>query len=148
MNTLKNIFDNAAKQTIDSTYTWFDYPSDEQIKKQKEKSKPTIGDEIEEIKKKVKPIFKEIGEQIKPADELQSYMQNVRALMAQRVRLPGEVGIGGPTQPKMAGRLQAIPGSVGGLRAETFTDKINEVRARMRAFATDKYYSDITYGKS
>jgi len=138
MNNLKNIFDNAVKQTVDSTYTWFDYPSNEQIEKQKEKSKPTIGDNIKEISTKVKKAIADTSSVIDPDTLMNTYNQTLSSLTSKRMRLPGRVETGGTIIPKMAGKVQGMP------RPETFTDKINEVRARMRAFATDRYFSDIT----
>ena len=138
MDTLKNIFDNAAKQTSDSTYTWFQYPR--------------ASEDIPEVKipKKEKTIterIKEAAQQIDPYEAAMNYQKTVQYFQAQKARLPGRVETGGMMTPKAAGQISSMPGATRGLRAESFTDKIAEVRGRMRAFATDKYYSDITYGK-
>jgi hypothetical protein len=137
MDTLKNIFDNAAKQTVDSTYTWFQYPNaSEDIPEVKQKKDKTITERI-----------KEAGQQIDPYEAAMNYQKTVEYFKAQRARLPGRVETGGMMSFKAPGQISSMPGATRGLRAESFIDKIAEVRTRMRQFATDKYYSDITYGK-
>jgi len=130
MDTLKNIFDNAAKQTVDSTSGWFEIPTFEF---------PSV--------EKIKKAIKKTAEEIKPAEVAENYMKAVQYFQAQRAKLPGRVETGGMMSFKAPGQISSMPGATRGLRAESFTDKIAEVRGRMRAFATDKYYSDITYGK-
>ena len=136
MDTLKNIFDNAAKQTSDNFTSYLQSPASE---------------EIPEIKKE-KTIIEKIKEGLKqatqnPAQDVESYQRAVEYFKAQRAKLPGRVETGGMMPFKAPGQISSMPGATRGLRAESFTDKIAEVRGRMRAFATDKYYSDITYGK-
>ncbi|NDB55454.1 hypothetical protein EB169_06435 [archaeon] len=139
MDTLKNIFDNAAKQTVDSTYNWFQYPSaSEDIPEVKQKKEKTITERIKEGLKQATQS---------PAQDVESYQRAVEYFKAQRAKLPGRVETGGMIPPRAPSQISQMPGATRGLRAESFTDKIAEVRARMRAFATDKYYSDITYGK-
>lgn len=140
MYTLKNIFDNAAKQTTNSTYGWgiFEendpYPEDS-----------TVESPAEKARRKAKAAIKEAVKD--PYASIKAYQDQVQYFQAQKARLPGRIETGGMMTPKAAGQISAMPGATRGLRAESFTDKIAEVRGRMRAFATDKYYSDITYGK-
>jgi hypothetical protein len=137
MDTLKNIFDNAAKQTTNSTYGWgiFEendpYPEDS-----------TVESPAEKARRKAKAAIKEAVKD--PYASIKAYQDQVQYFQAQKARLPGRVETGGMMTPKAAGQISSMPGATRGLKAETFMDKIAEVRARMRSFATDRYYSDIS----
>lgn len=137
MDTLKNIFDNAAKQTTNSTYGWgiFEendpYPEDS-----------TVESPAEKARRKAKAAIKEAVKD--PYASIKAYQDQVQYFMTQKARLPGRVETGGMITPKTAGQISSMPGATRGLKAETFMDKIAEVRARMRQFATDRYYSDIS----
>jgi hypothetical protein len=137
MINLKNIFDSAAKQTSDNFTSYLQLPASEDI--------PEI--KIPKKEKTITERIKEAAQQIDPYEAAMNYQKTVQYFQAQKARLPGRVETGGMMTPKAAGQISSMPGATRGLRAESFTDKIAEVRGRMRAFATDKYYSDITYGK-
>jgi hypothetical protein len=140
MDTLKNIFDNAAKQTTNNTYGWGIFEENDPNPEDS-----TIESPAEKARRKIKTALKEATQD--PYKAAMDYQKTVEYFLAQRAKLPGRVETGGMISPRAPSQISSMPGATRGLRAESFTDKIAEVRARMRAFATDKYYSDITYGK-
>lgn len=134
MINLKNIFDGAAKQTSDNFTSYLQQPASEEI--------PEI-----KIPKKEKTITEQIKEGLKqatenPAQDVESYQRAVEYFKAQRAKLPGRVETGGTMSFKAPGQISSMPGATRGLKAEGFTEKLEEIRARMRKFATDRYYVD------
>lgn len=137
MDTLKNIFDNAAKQTTNSTYGWGIFEENDPFPEDS-----TIESPAEKARRKAKAAIKEAVKD--PYANIKAYQDQVQYFQAQRAKLPGRVETGGMMSFKAPGQISSMPGATRGLKAEGFIDKIAEVRSRMRQFATDRYYADVS----
>lgn len=74
-----------------------------------------------------------------------TYLDTLNMLMKQKKALPGRVGIGMESPRTYGGQA---PGR-SKVATDTYREKLGEVQARMRRFATEKYYAGIGgYGKS
>jgi len=90
---------------------------------------------IEEIQRRSKDAIKKTSKEMADGKFYQTYLDTLNSLQSQKVRLSGRIGIS-QMRPQMAGKVT-------GVGMTKYKEKLAEVKARMRKFATEKYYASI-----
>lgn len=141
MQNLKTLFNNASRNTAmdASSWTYVD-PNpggtweDGVWKPSSEKTPWEKGQEA---------VKKALQDASKGGKAYETYLQTLNMLKTSRVNLPGKIALG-MESPRTYGGQAPGKSRVG---VTSFEEKLNEVNARMRKFAVQKYYAGITYGK-
>lgn len=94
---------------------------------------------------KIQEAYKKTAQEAAKGTFYNTYLNTLNMLQKQKKTLPGKIAIGMESPRTYGGQA---PGR-SKVATDTYREKLGEVQARMRRFATEKYYAGIGgYGKS
>jgi len=94
---------------------------------------------------KIKEAYQKTAQEAAKGTFYNTYLNTLNMLQKQKKTLPGKIAIGMESPRTYGGQA---PGR-SKVATDTYREKLGEVQARMRRFATEKYYAGIGgYGKS